>query len=48
VVSEISRLGGKMGDVLTLVELLHENGSALFSQQINLFTLENWQENPIS
>jgi DNA invertase Pin-like site-specific DNA recombinase len=47
-VSEISRLGRRVVDVLNFVELLHEKGIALYIQQFNLLTLENGQENPIA
>jgi len=47
-VSEISRVGRRVVDVLNFVELLHEKGIALYIQQFNLLTLENSQENPIA
>jgi DNA invertase Pin-like site-specific DNA recombinase len=47
-VSEISRIGRRVVDVLNFVELLHEKGIALYIQQFNMFTLENGQENPIA
>jgi DNA invertase Pin-like site-specific DNA recombinase len=47
-VSEISRLGRRVVDVLTFVELLHEKGIALYIQQFNMLTLENGRENPIA
>jgi DNA invertase Pin-like site-specific DNA recombinase len=46
-VSEISRLGRRVVDVLNFVELLHEKGIALYIQQFNMLTLEKGQENPI-
>jgi DNA invertase Pin-like site-specific DNA recombinase len=46
-VSEISRLGRRVVDVLNFVELLHEKGIALYIQQFNLLTMENGKENPI-
>ncbi len=47
-VSEISRIGRRVVDVLNFVELLHEKGIALYIQQFNMLTLENGQENPIA
>lgn len=47
-VSEISRLGRRVVDVLNFVELLHEKGIALYIQQFNMLTMENGQENPIA
>ncbi len=47
-VSEISRIGRKVVDVLNFVELLHEKGIALYIQQFNLLTMENGQENPVA
>ena len=47
-VSEISRVGRRVVDVLNFVELLHEKGIALYIQQFNMLTMENNQENPIA
>jgi DNA invertase Pin-like site-specific DNA recombinase len=47
-VSEISRIGRRVVDVLNMVELLHEKGVALYIQQFNMLTLENGHENPVS
>jgi DNA invertase Pin-like site-specific DNA recombinase len=47
-VSEISRIGRRVVDVLNFVELLHEKGIALYIQQFNLLTMENGRENPIA
>lgn len=47
-VSEISRLGRRVVDVLNFVELLHEKGIALYIQQFNMLTMENGKENPIA
>jgi DNA invertase Pin-like site-specific DNA recombinase len=47
-VSEISRVGRRVVDVLNFVELLHEKGISLYIQQFNLLTMENGQENPIA
>ena len=40
-VSEISRVGRRVIDVLNFVELLHEKGIALYIQQFNMFTMED-------
>ena len=47
-VSEISRIGRRVVDVLNFVELLHEKGLALYIQQFNMLTMENGHENPIA
>ena len=47
-VSEISRLGRRVVDVLNFVELLHEKGIALYIQQFNMLTMDNGKENPVS
>jgi DNA invertase Pin-like site-specific DNA recombinase len=47
-VSEISRVGRKVVDVLNIVEYLHERQIALYIQQFNMLTFENSQENPIA
>jgi DNA invertase Pin-like site-specific DNA recombinase len=47
-VSEISRLGRRVVDVLTFVEFLHEKEISLYIQQFNMLTLENGRENPIA
>jgi DNA invertase Pin-like site-specific DNA recombinase len=47
-VSEISRIGRRVVDVLNFVELLHEKGIALYIQQFNMLTMENGKENPIA
>jgi len=47
-VSEISRIGRRVVDVLNFVELLHERGIALYMQQFNLLTMENGKENPVA
>jgi DNA invertase Pin-like site-specific DNA recombinase len=47
-VSEISRVGRRVVDILNFVELLHEKGIALYIQQFNMLTLENGKENPIA
>jgi len=47
-VSEISRIGRKVVDVLNFVELLHEKGIALYIQQFNMITIYNGKENPVA
>ncbi|HUS87362.1 MAG TPA: recombinase family protein [Bacteroidales bacterium] len=47
-VSEISRLGRRVVDVLNFVELLHEECIALYIQQFNMLTMENGKENPVA
>ena len=47
-VSEISRIGRRVVDVLNFVELLHEKGIALYIQQFNMLTLDNGKENPVA
>ena len=47
-VSEISRLGRRVVDVLNFVELLHEKGIALYIQQFNMLTMEHGKENPVA
>ena len=47
-VSEISRVGRRVVDVLNIVELLHERSIALYVQQFNMLTFENGKENPIT
>jgi DNA invertase Pin-like site-specific DNA recombinase len=47
-VSEISRLGRRVVDVLNFVELLHEKGITLYIQQFNMLTMENGKENPVA
>ena len=47
-VSEISRLGRRVVDVLNFVELLNEKGIALYIQQFNMLTIENGKENPVA
>lgn len=47
-VSEISRLGRRVVDVLNFVEMLHEKGIALYIQQFNMLTMENGKENPVA
>lgn len=45
-ISEISRLGRKVTDILTTIETLHERDIALYIQQFNMCSMENGVENP--
>lgn len=47
-VSEISRIGRKVVDVLNIVELLHAKGIALYIQQFNMSTMVDGQENQVA
>jgi DNA invertase Pin-like site-specific DNA recombinase len=47
-VSEISRIGRRVVDVLNIVELLHAKGIALYIQQFNMSTMVDGQENPVA
>jgi DNA invertase Pin-like site-specific DNA recombinase len=46
-VSEVSRLGRRVVDVLNLVETFHSQGIGIYIQQFNMITLENGKENPM-
>ena len=45
-ISEISRLGRKVTDILNTIESFHEKGVALYIQQFNMLSYENNKENP--
>ena len=45
-VSEVSRLGRRVTDILNTIESLHERGVALYIQQFNMLSYENGKENP--
>jgi len=47
-ISEVSRIGRKVVDVLTSVELLHEKGIGLYIQQFNIITYQNGKEDTIA
>lgn len=47
-VSEISRIGRRVVDVLNIVELLHAKGISLYIQQFNMSTMVDGQENPVA
>lgn len=46
-VSEVSRLGRKVVDVLNTIEALHGKGISLYVQQFNMCSLEGGKENPM-
>jgi len=45
-ISEISRLGRKVTDILNTIESIHEKSISLYIQQFNMLSLENGKENP--
>lgn len=45
-VSEVSRLGRRVTDILNTIESLHEKGVALYIQQFNMLSYENGKDNP--
>lgn len=47
-VSEISRIGRRVLDILNTVDLLHKSGVGLFLQQFNMISFENGKENPMA
>jgi len=46
-ISEISRIGRKVVDILTVVDNFHKRGIALYVQQFNMASLIDGKENPI-
>jgi len=46
-ISEISRIGRRVVDVLNAIDVLHQNGISLYVQQFNMCSLENGKENPM-
>jgi len=46
-VSEISRIGRRVVDILNTVDTFHQRGIALYVQQFNMVSLENGRENPM-
>ena len=46
-VSEISRIGRKVVDILTTVDTFHKNGVCLYIQQFNMLSLNDGKENPM-
>lgn len=47
-VSEVSRIGRRVVDVLNSVERLHEMGVGLYIQQFNIITFHQGKEDPIA
>lgn len=47
-ISEVSRIGRKVIDVLNNVEKLHEKGIGLYIQQFNIVTFQDSKEDPIA
>ncbi len=46
-ISEISRIGRKVVDILTVVDNFHKRGIALYVQQFNMVSMEDGKENPM-
>lgn len=46
-VSEISRIGRKVVDILNTVDAFHKNGVCLYIQQFNMLSLNDGKENPM-
>lgn len=46
-ISEISRIGRKVVDILTVVDTFHKRGIAIYVQQFNMASMENGKENPM-
>ena len=46
-VSEISRIGRRVVDILTTVDTFHKRGVGLFVQQFNMLSYEEGKENPM-
>ncbi|MCY1719227.1 recombinase family protein [Prolixibacteraceae bacterium Z1-6] len=46
-ISEISRIGRKVVDVLNVVDTFHRKGIAIYVQQFNMVSMENGKENPM-
>lgn len=46
-ISEISRIGRKVVDILTVVDTLHKKGIALYVQQFNMVSMQDGKENPV-
>jgi DNA invertase Pin-like site-specific DNA recombinase len=46
-VSEISRIGRRVVDILTTVETFHKKGVAIYVQQFNMLSLQDGKENPM-
>lgn len=46
-ISEISRIGRRVVDILNVVETFHQKGIALYVQQFNMTSLNDDKENPV-
>lgn len=46
-ISEISRIGRRVVDVLNVVDNFHRRGIAIYVQQFNMVSMENGKENPM-
>lgn len=46
-ISEISRIGRKVVDILNVVDTLHSRGIALYVQQFNMVSMQDGKENPV-
>lgn len=47
-ISEVSRIGRRVVDVLNNVEMLHGKGVGLFIQQFNIITFKDGKEDPVA
>lgn len=47
-ISEVSRIGRRVVDVLNNVEMLHQKGIGLFIQQFNIITFQDGKEDPVA
>lgn len=45
-ISEISRLGRRVTDILNSIETIHQKGISIYIQQFNMLSYENGKENP--
>jgi len=46
-ISEISRIGRKVVDILTVVDTFHKKGIAIYVQQFNMVSMADGKENPV-
>lgn len=46
-ISEISRIGRKVVDVLNVVDIFHQSGIGIYVQQFNMISFEKGKENPM-
>jgi DNA invertase Pin-like site-specific DNA recombinase len=46
-ISEISRIGRKVVDILNVVDTFHKRGIALYVQQFNMVSMQDGKENPM-